>query len=327
MILKIANAVIAIVGGVGASLALFWLMNFLVERVPGKWGDRLKPWVFAGPAVVFIAILLVYPAVRTIWVSFLGQGGDSFVGFANYTSLLGDPSFYSLILNTLLWLAVVPAFAVALGLLVATLADKVGPQGEKISKSLIFLPMAISMVGASTIWRFIYEYKPPGQEQIGILNALWTAVGGEPQVWLQLSTARVNSFLLMAILIWLQVGYCMVLLSAAIKGVPEDTVEAARMDGATELQAFFRVVVPQIWGTVITVYITVFILTMKIFDIVYVTTNGNFETNVVALAFFKELFEFSNDGRSAAIVVLLLLAVIPVMIYQVRRFRAEEAMR
>lgn len=325
--IKIINGILAILGGVGASLALFWLMNFVVERVPGKLGDRLKPWVFAGPAVVFISIFLVYPAVRTIVISFLDRNAEEFVGIANYTSLLSDSSFLQTMLNTLLWLLVVPAVAVALGLLVAVLADRHGPTGEKVSKSLIFLPMAISMVGASTIWRFIYEYRSPGQDQIGVLNAIWTGLGGQPQLWLQLDTARLNSLLLMVILIWLQVGYCMVLLSAAIKGVPEDTVEAARMDGATEVQAFFRIIVPQIWATVVTVYVTVFIGVMKIFDIVYVMTGGNFNTNVVALAFFKELFEFNNDGRSAAIVVILLVAVTPIMVYQVRRFKTEEAMR
>jgi alpha-glucoside transport system permease protein len=325
--IKIINGILAILGGVGASLALFWLMNFVVEKIPGRLGDRLKPWVFAGPAVAFIGVFLVYPAVRTIVISFLDRNSEEFVGLGNYTSLLTDPAFLQTLLNTVLWLAVVPAAAVALGLLVAVLADRHGPTGEKVSKSLIFLPMAISMVGASTIWRFIYEYRQEGQEQIGILNALWTALGGQPQLWLQQDTARLNSFLLMIILIWLQVGYCMVLLSAAIKGVPEDTVEAARMDGATEVQAFFRIIVPQIWATVVTVFITVFIGVMKIFDIVYVMTGGNFNTNVVALAFFKEIFEFSNDGRSAAIVVILLLAVTPVMFYQVRRFKAEEAMR
>lgn len=325
--IKIINGLLAILGGVGASLALFWLMNFVVERVPGRLGDRLKPWVFVGPAVVFISIFLVYPAVRTIVISFLDRNAEEFVGIANYTSLLTDPSFLQTMLNTLLWLLVVPAVAVALGLLVAVLADRHGPTGEKVSKSLIFLPMAISMVGASTIWRFIYEYRSPGQEQIGVLNAILTALGGQPQIWLQLDTARLNSLLLMVILIWLQVGYCMVLLSAAIKGVPEDTVEAARMDGATEVQAFFRIIVPQIWATVVTVFVTVFIGVMKIFDIVYVMTGGNFNTDVVALAFFRELFEFNNDGRSAAIVVILLVAVTPIMVYQVRRFKTEEAMR
>lgn len=324
---KIINGILAIIAGVGISLALFWVMNFIVERIPGKAGDRLKPWVFAGPAVVFISIFLVYPAVRTIVISFMDRRSENFVGLANYTSLLTDSAFHNTILNTLLWLAVVPASAVVIGLLVAVLADRLAPTGEKVSKSLIFLPMAISMVGASTIWRFIYEYRPPGQEQIGLLNALWTGVGGEPQVWLQMSTARLNSLLLMVILIWLQVGFCMVLLSSAIKGVPEDTVEAARMDGAGEVATFFKIVVPQIWGTVVTVFVTVFIGVMKIFDIVYVMTGGNFNTNVVALAFFQELFIFLNDGRSAAIVVILLLAITPLMVYQVRRFKAEEAMR
>ncbi len=325
--LKILNGILAILGGVGASLALFWLMNFAVERLPSKWSERLKPWVFAGPAVLFITIFLVYPAVRTIVISFFDKRGENFIGIDNYTSLFGDSAFHNTILNTLLWLLIVPAFAVATGLLVAVLADRLGPKAEKGTKSLIFLPMAISMVGASTIFRFVYEWRPAGDPQIGLLNAVWTALGGEPQVWLQQSTGRLNSLLLMVILIWMQTGYCMVLLSSAIKGVPEDTVEAARMDGANEVQAFFRIVVPQIWATVVTVFITVFIGVMKIFDIVYVMTGGNFNTNVVALAFFKELFEFSNDGRSAAIVVILLIAVTPVMYYQVRRFKAEEAMR
>lgn len=325
--IKIINGILAILGGVGGSLALFWLLNFLVERLPGKASDRLKPWVFAGPATVFISIFLVYPAVRTLLSSFQDRNGEEFVGLANYTALFTDSAFYQTILNTVLWLAVVPAIAVALGLMVAVLADRVGARSEKTAKSLIFLPMAISMVGAATIWRFVYEYRPAESEQIGLLNAIWTALGGQPQVWLQLSTAKLNSFLLMVILIWLQTGYCMVILSSAIKGVPEDTVEAARIDGATEVQAFFRVIVPQIWGTVVTVFVTVFILVMKIFDIVYVTTNGRNDTDVVALAFFRELLEFSNDGRAAAIVVILLIAVTPVMWYQVRRFREEEATR
>ena len=324
---KILSGLLAIIGGVGASLILFWLLNFLVERLPGKWADRLKPWVFAGPAVAFITVFLVYPAVRTIYASFFGQSGEEFVGVSNYVSLLTDPQFLETLLNTLLWLLIVPASAVALGLLVAVLADRLSAGGEKITKSLIFLPMAISMVGAATIFRFIYEYKPPETEQIGVFNALFTALGGEPQVWLQLSTARLNSLLLMVILIWMQVGYSMVLLSAAIKNVPEETLEAARIDGASEVQGFFQVVVPQIWGTVITVFVTVLITVLKVFDIVYVMTGGNFGTNVVALAFFKELFEFSNAGRAAAIVVILLVAVMPVMIYQVRRFRAEESVR
>ena len=210
---------------------------------------------------------------------------------------------------------------------VATLADRLGPQSEKLSKSIIFLPMAISGVGAATIWRFIYEARPEGEPQIGLQNAVWTALGFDPVAWLQVDTLHFNSFLLMVILIWAQVGFSMVLLSAAVKGVPVDTLEAARIDGANERQIFFRVIVPQIWATVITVFITVLISVMKIFDVVYVMTNGNFNTDVIAVNFFNELFRNGNNGRASAIVVMLMIAVLPVIIYQVRHFRAEEAAR
>ncbi len=215
----------------------------------------------------------------------------------------------------------------ALGLAVAVLADRLGPRSEKLSKSLIFLPMAISGVGQATIWRFIYEARPEGEAQIGVQNAVWTALGFDPVAWLQVDTLRLNSFLLMVILIWAQVGFSMVLLSAAVKGVPVDTLEAARIDGANERQIFFRVIVPQIWATVITVFITVLIGVMKIFDVVYVMTNGNFNTDVIAVRFFNELFRNGNNGRAAAIVVMLMIAVLPVIVYQVRHFRAEEAAR
>jgi alpha-glucoside transport system permease protein len=325
--IKVINGLLAIVGGVGGVLILFWLANFLVEKIPGKWGDRLKPYVFVGPALAVIALFLIYPTARTVMLSFANRNSTEWVGFQNYVELFSEPAFLQTLLNNVLWIAVVPTFCVTLGLLIAILADRLRPNGEKLVKSLIFLPMAISMVGASTIWRFIYEWRPEGQPQIGLLNAIWTALGGAPQTWLQMSTARFNSLLLMVIMIWLQTGFAMVLISAGIKNVPEDTVEAGRIDGANEVQIFFRIIVPQVWGTVVTVFVTILITVLKIFDIVYVTTGGNFNTDVIAHRFFKELFEFGNAGRSAAIVVVLLLAVIPVMIYQVRHFRAEEALR
>jgi len=327
MTFKILNALLAIIAGIGVSLALYWVLNFLVERLPEKWEARLKPWVFIGPAILLIAGILIYPAIRTIILSFFNRSGETFVGLDNYANLATDTAFYTTLINTLLWIIVVPVSAVILGLLVAILADRLAPRGEKITKSMIFMPMAISMVGASTIWGMIYDWNPPGTDQIGILNAIVVALGGEPQVWLQIQTLKLNSLLLMVILIWLQVGYAMVLISSAIKGVPEETVEAARIDGATEIQAFFRIIVPQIWGTVTTVFVTILIGVMKVFDIVYVTTNGLYGTNVIANDFFVTLFQFYDSGRASAIVVILLIAVIPVMIYQVRRFRAEEAMK
>jgi alpha-glucoside transport system permease protein len=325
--IRLINALLAIIGGVGAALLLFWVLNKLVELLPTTWEERLKPWVFIGPAVAAIGFFLIYPAVRTFILSFANAQSTAWVGMENYTDLLGSSDFRQTLYNTLLWIAVVPATTVALGLGVAVLADRLGPQSEKLSKSIIFLPMAISGVGQATIWRFIYEARPEGEPQIGLQNAVWTALGFDPVAWLQVDTLRLNSFLLMIILIWAQVGFSMVLLSAAVKGVPVDTLEAARIDGANERQIFFRVIVPQIWATVITVFITVLISVMKIFDVVYVMTNGNFNTDVIAVRFFNELFRNGNNGRAAAIVVMLMIAVLPVIVYQVRHFRAEEAAR
>ena len=325
--IRLINALLAIVGGVGAALLLFWILNKLVEMLPAKWEERIKPWVFIGPAVAAIGLFLVYPAIRTFILSFANAQSTAWVGVENYTDLLSSSDFRQTLYNTLLWIAVVPAATVALGLGVAVLADRLGPQSEKLSKSIIFLPMAISGVGQATIWRFIYEARPAGEPQIGLQNAVWTALGFDPVAWLQVSTLHFNSFLLMIILIWAQVGFSMVLLSAAVKGVPVDTLEAARIDGANERQIFFRVIIPQIWATVITVFITVLISVMKIFDVVYVMTNGNFNTDVIAVRFFNELFRNGNNGRASAIVVMLMIAVLPVIIYQVRHFRAEEAAR
>jgi alpha-glucoside transport system permease protein len=274
-----------------------------------------------------ISLFLIYPAIRTFVLSFANSTSTEFVGIVNYTDLLSSPDFRSTMFNTVLWVAIVPAFTVVFGLGVAVLADRLKERGEKLSKSIIFLPMAISLVAASTAWRFIYDYQPPGEPQIGLQNALVTGLGFEPVQWLQLETARINSLLLMVILIWAQVGFAMVLLSAAVKGVPSDTLEAARIDGANERQAFFRVVVPQIWPTVVTVFITVLIGVLKAFDIVYVMTGGNFNTDVVAVRFYTELFTNGQNGRAAAIVVMLVLVMIPIMIYQVRQFRAQEAQR
>ena len=325
--IRLINALLAIVGGVGAALLLYWILNKLVESLSAKWEERLKPWVFIGPAVAAIGLFLVYPAIRTFILSFANAQSTAWVGLENYTDLLGSEAFRQTLYNTLLWIAVVPAVTVALGLGVAVLADRLGPRSEKLSKSIIFLPMAISGVGQATIWRFIYEARPEGEPQIGLQNAVWTALGFDPVAWLQVDTLHFNSFLLMIILIWAQVGFSMVLLSAAVKGVPVDTLEAARIDGANERQIFFRVIIPQIWATVITVFITVLISVMKIFDVVYVMTNGNFNTDVIAVNFFNELFRNGNNGRASAIVVMLMIAVLPVIIYQVRHFRAEEAAR
>ncbi|AXG14127.1 carbohydrate ABC transporter permease [Intrasporangium calvum] len=324
---KIVIGLLAIVGGVGGAAVLFFFLNMFVEGLPGRLSQGVIPYVFLLPGLFFVALMLIYPTFQTINYSFANSDSTAYVGLQNYRTIFGDPEFRQSIVNNILWLLIVPAVVVAFGVIVAVLTDKLSAGGEKLAKSLIFLPMAISAVSASAIWLLIYAYNNPGQEQIGLLNAIWTGLGGTPQVWLQIEAAKLNSILLMVILIWLQAGFAMVLLSSAIKGVPEDTLEAARIDGASELQIFWRVVIPQIKGTIITVFVTVFITVLKIFDVVYVTTNGSYGTNVIANLFFNKLFAASEAGQATAIVVVLLIAVIPLIWYQIRHFRNEEANR
>jgi alpha-glucoside transport system permease protein len=325
MAIKLFNALLTVLYGVGAALILYWLLNKLAELLPGRLEDRLKPYFYILPAYFAITLYLLYPAIQTVINSFQDRTSEEWVGVQNYVDLLSSSGFRDTLFNTLLWILVVPAATVVLGLAVATLADRLTPGAEKFTKTIIFLPMAISLVGASVIWNLVYEVRPAGQEQIGLQNAIVTALGFDPIAWLQESTLHLNSFLLMLVLLWAQVGFAMVLLSAAVKGVPVDTLEAARIDGANERKIFFQVVVPQIKGTIITVFITVLISVMKIFDIVYVMTNGNFNTNVLANEFFNQLNVNFNNGAAAAVVVMLMIAVIPVMFYQVKHFKAEEA--
>ncbi len=325
MLLNSTYAVLTVLAGVAAALLIFWLLNKLAELLPQPWEDRIKPVFYILPAFLAIALYLIYPTVVSVINSFKNASSTEWVGFDNYSRMLSTDAFRQTLLNTFLWILVVPAVSVIIGLAVAVLADKLGPKGEKFSKTMIFLPMAISMVGAATVWRFVYVAEPAGQPQIGILNAVVTALGFDPVAWLQTSTLHLNSFLLMVILLWAQVGFAMTLLSAAVKGVPVETLEAARIDGANERQIFGRVVVPQIMGTIITVFITVSITVMKIFDIVYVTTNGGFNTNVLGNEFYNQLTTNFNNGAASVIVVVLLIMVIPIVFWQIRHFKAEEA--
>lgn len=323
--IAILNGLLAIVAGVGGAVLFYWLFNMAVERLPKKTEHLVKPYVFIGPAIAAVGVFLVWPAVLTAYQSFFGRNSEDFVGLDNYTSIFTDENFLGVLWNNVLWILLVPSLSVAVGLAVATLADKLKPRWENTSKSLIFLPMAISFVGASTIWGFMYRYEAPGTSQTGLLNAIWTGIGGQPVAWL--NNPAINDFSLIIIMIWLQAGFAMVLLSAAIKNVPHDTLEAARIDGATELQIFWRVIVPQIASTIVVVLTTITILVLKVFDIVYVLTNGNFGTEVIANAFYNEIFTNGNFGRAAAMVVVLMLATVPIMILNIRRFRAEESMQ
>ena len=328
---QIISVLASVIGGLVISFLIYLGLNFIVEKANTRWNKRLLPYVFLAPVLLLIVVFLIIPVLLTIYQSFLKQdqfGLTSFGGLDNYVALFSSAGFLNTLFNNLLWIIFVPALTVIIGLAVATLADRLGPKREKTFKSMIFLPMSISFIAAATIWAFVYAYNAPGQPQVGLLNAVWTGISGaDPVPWLQNTFLHANSFLIMAVVIWLNAGYAMVLLSAAIKAVPEETIEAARIDGANERQAFFRVIVPQIRTTIVAVFITVLITVMKIFDIVFAMTSGQFGTNVLGTEFYNQLFSFNNPGKAAAVVVILLIAVIPVVIYQIRSYRQQEALR
>lgn len=324
------GAVEAIVVGILATMFLYWLGNLIVRSLPRKAKSALEPYVFIGPVIFIIGGFLVWPVLQSLRLSFMEEdltGATSWVGLKNFKDLFAEEYFGTMIINNLLWIAIVPIVTVIAGLAMAQFANNVGPRREKIFKSIFFMPMTISFVSAAVIWRYIYAYAPDGQEQVGLLNSLWTLLGGAPQAWLQLQQFKINNLLLMVIFVWLNAGFSMVLLSAAIKSVPEDTLEAGKVDGASTRQIFFKIILPQIWPTALAVFITTVIGAMKIFDIVLAMTGGNYNTTVLAQTFFLEYFSYGNTGKAMAAVVLLMVAITPVMIYQIRHYKKMEFAR
>lgn len=314
------NGLIAIIWGVGGVAALFTTANILVESLPMTWQGRIQPYVFVGPAVALLFGFLFLPTLLTAYQSLFNADSTRFVGLDNYTNAFTDRQMLTAFRNNLIWLIFGTALCVVLGLIVAVLADR--SKFETLAKALIFLPMAISFVGAGVIWRFMYAYAPADQPQIGLLNAVVVGLGGEPQSWV---TQRPwNNLFLVVVLVWIQTGFAMVIFSAALKSVPEDMLEAARLDGANELQVFFRIIIPFIQGTIVTVTTTIAIFTLKIFDVVIVMTGGQYDTAVVATQFYREFFSNRNFGYGSAIAMVLFIAVLPVMFYNLRQLRKQE---
>ncbi len=341
-------AVVAIVWGVGGVAFLYYFFNWLVERLSLRWTARLQPFVFVGPALAMLLWFLALPAVRTLYISFFGRNGppslalmllftspgeywaalsSQFTGLDNYVAVFTDRLMLGAFRNNILfWIGIATPLTVVAGLLIAILADR--SKFERLAKSLIFMPMAISLVGASVVWNFIYQVNPPGTPQIGLLNAIIVAFGGQPHGWVEYTAiAPWNNLFLVIIVLWLQTGYAMVLFSAAIKGIPEELLEAARVDGASEIQTFFRIIIPYILGTIITVTTTIIIFTLKIFDVVWVMTGGQYGTDVIATQFYRQSFINRNAGYGSAIAIVLLIAVIPVMVYNLRQLREQETFR
>ncbi len=389
---KLMITAVALLVGIGGVWLLFWVANDLIARLPFGFRERIRPFIFVGPAILLLATYLIYPAFNTLYTSISEDilnvpelvpeqywasdsiaadlvaeaenltfnhyliNTDQFelasvtanekpvwllirpktitdpdtesemrvfsltaLGLQNYQFAFTSSDMQIAFRNNLLWLIIGTGGSVIIGLVFASLVDRV--KREALAKSFIFLPLAISFVGASVIWKFVYAWQPGNRAQIGLLNALVTSFGIEPIPWL--IETSFNTYALIVIMIWLQTGFAMVVLSAALKGVPGEVLEAARMDGATELQLFFRVIIPMIQGSIITVSTTIFIAILKVFDIVYVMTSGKFDTEVIANRMFVEMFNFRNFGRASSLAVILLVVVVPIMVVNIRNLRRQ----
>lgn len=326
------QGLLTIIIGVGGCVSYFYFSNVFLDKVlfpaHGKNAGRninranlIRPWLFLFPALFALSLYLAYPVFKTLQLSLTDRNLDgAFVGLANYKQMFSEQKFWEALTNNFLWLLVVPALSTVFGLLIAQLTDRI--KWGAAAKSVIFMPMAISFVGASVIWKLVYDARPEGADQIGILNAVYIFFGGDaPHTWLTIPFW--NNFFLMAVLIWIQTGFAMVILSAALRGVPEETIEAAIVDGANPFQVFFKIKMPQIMGTVVVVWTTTTITGLKVFDIVFAMTNGQWETQVLANYMYDKLFRASDWGVGSASAMIIMLLVSPILVWNVYNTRKE----
>jgi alpha-glucoside transport system permease protein len=309
--------------GVLAFFAVVAFLLLVVDRAPKRGREKVQLVAFLAPALVLLTIGLVIPAVRTLLLSFQGPGSVEYVGLENYVWMFTNDGAQRILLNTAAWVLVAPLLATAIGLLYAIVIDKA--RVEALAKALVFMPMAISLVGASIIWKLVYAVRPEGRNQIGLANQLLVAVGLEPYRFLQ--DPPWNTAFLIVIMIWIQAGFAMVILSAAIKAVSADVIEAARLDGVNAWQMFRNVTLPSIRPAVVVVMVTISIATLKAFDIVRTTTGGQFQTGVVATEMYDQAFRFGQEGKGSALAVLLFVLVLPIVVYQVGVLRSQKETR
>ncbi|MFZ5871650.1 MAG: carbohydrate ABC transporter permease [Actinomycetota bacterium] len=310
------------------AVALFVVVMGLILYAVDK-PKRVPSWVvvagFLGPALAMLLLGLIYPAARTIYESLFDRTGTNFIGVDNYATIFTQDGFQIVLRNTAIWVLLVPVAATFIGLVYAVLVDRT--RFESFAKALIFLPMAISMVGAGVIWKFVYEFRPnqPGVNQIGLANQVLVWLGFEPYQFL--ITSPWNTIFLILVFIWIQSGFAMTVLSAAIKAIPDDIIEAARLDGVGGIRMFRFVTVPSIRPAIVVVFTTIAIVTLKVFDIVRTMTGGNFQTSVVANEFYVQAFRQFNSGLGAALAVILFVLVVPIVVYNVRQLRLSEEIR
>ncbi|MEQ3626437.1 MAG: sugar ABC transporter permease [Celeribacter sp.] len=322
-------AAFTMVAGVFGCVAYFYISNLILDTALPPRGaqagrninraNAIRPWLFLFPAIFVLGVYLVYPVFNSVWLSLHDKTGNRWVGTDNYIWMLNDSEFRESFLNNIMWLIVVPAASTFFGLIAAALTDRI--RWGNFAKSLIFMPMAISFVGASVIWKFVYDYRGADQEQIGLLNAVVVGLGGDPAAWI--TVPFWNNLFLMMILIWIQTGFAMVILSAALRGIPEETIEAAILDGASPLQIFTKIKVPQIWGTIAVVWTTITILVLKVFDIVLAMTNGQWGSQVLANLMFDWMFRGADYGRASTVALVIMVMVIPIMVWNIRNARKE----
>jgi alpha-glucoside transport system permease protein len=313
--------ILQVVMGLAVFAAIVGLLIFFIDKAPKKGRDYWQLAGFLLPAMLFIVIGLVYPAIRTSILAFQTDGGD--FTWNNFVWAFTQPAALRTLLNTIIWVLLVPTFSTIIGLAYAVFIDR--SRGERYFKVVLFMPIAISFVGAGVIWRFVYEYRSGEREQIGLLNAIVVAFGGEPVQWMQ--TDPINTFLLIVVMIWIQTGFAMVLLSAAIKGVPTEQIEAAQLDGTNGWQRFLNVTIPGIRGALVVVITTISIATLKVFDIVRTMTAGNFNTSVIANEMYTQAFRASEVGRGSALALILFVLVLPIVIYNVNVLRKQREIR
>ena len=317
----LTGKILQVVMGLVIFAAIIGILVLLMGRGPKKGRDYWQLTWFLLPAILLLAVGLIWPAVRTTGLAFLDNSGN--FSFDNFVWMFTQPSAIRTLINTVIWVLFVPTISTALGLAYAVWIDK--SRGEHFYKALVFMPMAISFVGAGIIWRFVYEYRSAGRDQIGLLNAMVVGLGGDPVQWLQ--TDPLNTFLLIVVMIWIQTGFAMVVLSAAIKGIPTEQIEAAQLDGTNAWQRFSNVTVPGIRSSLVVVLTTISIATLKVFDIVRTMTAGNFNTSVVANEMYTQAFRASEVGRGSALALILFVMVLPIVIYNVNVLRKQREIR
>lgn len=318
---RILPAIIAVIVVPILLIGYIQLGEWILARLPKRIARQMRPYVWVFPAVAFATVFMVLPTINTIFISFQDARGRP-VGLDNYVFFFTNPDTLGSLKNNILWLVFFTGSVVALGLLISVIFDRV--RYESFAKTAVFLPLPISAVAASIIWKFMYEYQPPGRPQTGTLNAALGTVGFEPIAWL--INGVTNNWALIAIGVWTSTGFAMVIISAALKGISAELLEAARVDGATERQVLRRIIIPLLMPTLTVITTTMIIVALKVFDIVFVMTNGAYGTDVIARQLFARVAN-SDYGRAAAVGVVLLVAVLPVLLFNVKRFREQEERR